>query len=42
MNKEKEENIYKYLNKYKSIVEDLEEIFFNKSSRSNNVKKPKV
>ena len=42
MNEEKEENIDKYLNKYKRIAENLEEIFNKKSSRSNNVKKPKL
>ena len=42
MNEEKEEYIDKYLNKYKSIAENLEDIFINKSSRTNNVKKPKV
>ena len=42
MNEEKEENIDKYLNEYKRIAENLEEIFKKKSSRSNNVKKPKI
>ena len=35
MNEEKEENIDKYLNEYKRIAENLEEIFKKKSSRSN-------
>ena len=42
MNEEKEEYIDRYLNKYRSIAENLEDIFINKSSRTNNVKKPKI
>ena len=42
MNEEKEENIDKYLNKYKEIAENLEKIFENKSSRTIKVKKPKI